>query len=85
MGYDKDSEMFNIKPGDKFYLRTDGGLEFPGSFCNGIYYLDDEEEMLPRKTVSLLNRIYKNSCDGKRIIDNFLEEMKEEMEEGLEE
>ena len=80
LGYDVeyDSEMFNIKPGDKFYLRSDGSEEFPGSFCNGIHYLDDEEELPPRKTVSLLNRIYKNSCDGKKIIDNFLEEMKEE-------
>ena len=78
LGYDKDSEMFNIKNDDKFYLRSDGSEKFPGSFCNGIHYLDDEEELPPRKTVSLLNRIYKNSCDGKRIIDNFLEEMKEE-------
>ena len=78
LGYDKDSEMFNIKNDDKFYLRSDGG-----TFCNGIYYLPDEEEIPPNCTVKLLNRIYKNSCDGKKIIDNFLEEMKaeEELEE----
>jgi len=76
LGYDKDSEMFNIKNDDKFYLRSDGG-----TFCNGIYYLPDEEEIPPNCTVKLLNRIYNCLDDGKNMIDNFLEELKAEAEE----
>lgn len=76
LGYDKDSEMFNIKKSDKFYLRSDGG-----TFCNGIYYLPDEDEIPPNCTVKLLNRIYNCLDDGKNMIDNFLEELKAEAEE----
>ena len=69
-----DNEMFNVKPGDKFYLRSDAYDDLPGSFCNGIYYLPNEEQIKPEDIAKLLNKLYSLSDINKNIINSFLME-----------
>ena len=73
---DKNIEYFKIGENDKFYLRSD---RF--SFCNGIHYLPDEEQIKSEDIVDLLNKLYNSSEMWRVMIDEFIDQLKKRGED----